>query len=147
MAIATRTYSRVDGWLNVSQTAKLLDVAASSVSRALERPEFSGARERFGAHELRLSPTLVLELAQYFKTLPLSEVGGAIVSHAEEIATAERASEIEAEVQAFIDRQPVRAPGANLTEAHERFLAVARSLVPAETYQELEAAYRATHGA
>ena len=145
--MAVATFRPVEGWMNLSQAAEVLLVEDTTISRNLDKLGLAGELEQVGGHEKRLSPTAILRLAQHFKKVALSEVAGAIVNHAESNASPARASQIEAEVQKFIDAQPDAKPTPKLQEAHARFLAKAKALVSDETYRELEAVYRATHPA
>jgi len=145
MTTAAATYRVAEGWMNFSQAAEVLLVDDTTIGRNLAVLDLSHEVEQVGRHEKRLSPRAVLALAEHFKKVPLSEVGGAIVNHAEAQTTPERVSEIEAEVQAFIDALPKAAPKPKLQEAHERFLSRAKELVSGDVYRELEKAYRTTH--
>jgi hypothetical protein len=145
--VATETYTRIDGWMNVRQVADLFSVAPTTIARQLERWQVdSHDLQEFGKHEHRLCPTLVLRLAKHYKTAPLTEVGGALVTYAEAHAGAERAKEIESEIETFLEQEPDGQDTSELADAHARFLAVAKTLVPDGTYRQLESAYRTAHG-
>ena len=64
------------GYVNLTEAAQLIGVSTTTLSR---HRHVGGPLER---RDVRLSPTDVLGLADYFKRRPLSEVAGALVERA-----------------------------------------------------------------
>jgi hypothetical protein len=114
------------------QAAKMIGVTPSSLSRR------SLAFEQAG-REKRLAPSIVLELAAYYRKRDEYEVGGALVDYALEHAE-EYAPQVEAEVDAYLRATTDR--DAPLEADH--FLAELRRSLSEDTYERVARIYRAT---
>lgn len=111
---------------NITTAARILGISPSTVSRRKDLE-----REGRGEREKVLSPTDVLRLAVRYRKRSLNEVALALIEHARTHAPAEVAS-VEAEIERFVEA--MEAPD----RGNEAFLAMAKELLPAKLYAEVE---------
>jgi hypothetical protein len=112
---------------NIRTAAQLLDVSPSTLSRRKDL-----AAHPRGDRDRVLSPKEVLRLAAIYRKRSLNDVAQDLIDHARQ-ASATEAARVEEEVEEFFEQRAVS------DERRDEFLALARQLLPASLYEEIEA--------
>jgi BMFP domain-containing protein YqiC len=135
MSLITDRDFDVRAYPTLTETAQLLDVNKSTVSKRAQRSESANGTRR-------LPPAEVLRLGREQRKVPLTQLAHTLVQYAERHAPAHRA-EVERQVQEFFaaDREREK-----LQVSREEFLAQARVLLDDHAYAELEHRYDQTYG-
>lgn len=124
---ATDRTASLEAYPNIRTTAEFIGVAASTLSRRGDL----GA-ERRGDRDLVLRAGEVLRLASIYRKRSLNDVAQDLIDYARKASPTE-ASRVEEEVEAFFD-------GHTITDnSRTEFLTMARRLLPASLYKEVEA--------
>lgn len=111
---------------NIRTAAEFLDVSSSTLSRRKDL-----ATQARGDRDRVLSPTEVLRLAVIYRKRSLNDIAQDLIDHARRASVTE-ATRVEEEVERFFEERAVS------DERREEFLAVARQLLPASLYTEIE---------
>jgi len=115
---------------NLSTAARMIGVDASTISRRKDlRVESRGDRDKV------LRPTEVMRLAAIYRQRSLNDVAQDLIEHAR-VADAEAARAVEAELEGFFERR-------SAPRRREDFLGLARQLLPAQLYDQVESAVEA----
>jgi hypothetical protein len=118
----------VAAWPPLRQAARMIGVAASSLSR---RPDLTCERR---GREQRVSPAEVLRLARYYKRRPLGKVASELLDFAYEHAP-DQAAVVDQEIELTLG------PDSSTLEP-EQFLLAAQRGLPPSLYAEVERAWR-----
>ena len=111
---------------NIRAAAKIIDVSASTLSRRADL-----VAERRGERDRVLPATEVLRLAAVYRKRSLNDVAQDLINHAAETSP-EEAARVEEEVEAFFEDRVIS------EDRRDEFLALARRLLPASLYKQVE---------
>jgi hypothetical protein len=114
-------------WPSLRQAGRMLRVHAATLSRR------GVATEQCG-QERRVSPTLVLELGQHYRRRDLGELGGALISYAED--QPHNTDELEL-LEADIERYFAAVRPERPTNADAQWLAEAERRLPQDVYDRV----------
>jgi hypothetical protein len=118
---------------NLSTSARMIGVDVSTISRRKDlQAESRGERDKV------LRPTEVMRLATIYRQRSLNDVAQDLIEHAR-AADADGARAVEIELESFFERRA--AP-----KRREDFLGMARQLLPAQLYEEVESAVETRAG-
>jgi len=112
---------------NIRTAAAIIGVSPSTLSRREDM-----VAERRGERDRVLPTTEVLRFAAIFRKRSLNDVAQDLIDHAER-TSAEEAARVEEEVEAFFEGRTIS------DERRDEFLALARRLLPASLYEDVQA--------
>jgi hypothetical protein len=124
---AARRADSLRAYPNIRAAAKMLDVAASTLSRRGDL-----VAEARGERDQVLPPGEVMRLAGIYRKRSLNDVAQDLIDLARE-SSPEDATRVEAEIESYFEAQAI-GPG-----ERERFLESARRLLPPELVRQVEA--------
>lgn len=112
---------------NIRTAAEIIGVSASTLSRRADL-----FAERRGERDRVLPATEVLRLAAIFRKRSLNDVAQDLIDHVARTSAGE-ATRVEEEVEVFFEGRTIS------DDRRDEFLALARRLLPASLYKEVEA--------
>lgn len=126
MASQPDSSTSLGAYPNITQAARMLNVAASTLSRREDL-----ASESRGERDVVLGPREVLRLGAVYRKRSLNDVAQGLLDHAERAAPGERAA-VESEIERYFAEHTV-------ASEREELLRLARRLLEPEAVAELEA--------
>jgi len=132
---ATERNASLEAYPNVRAAAELIGVSPSTLSRRGDR-----LAERRGERDRVLPAAEVLRLAAIYRKRSLNDVAEGLIDYARK-ASPHEAERVREEVESFFE-------GRTISDRHRgEFLALARRLLPASLYKQVEATVIEQHAA
>jgi len=125
---AVRRADSLCAYPNIRAAAKMLDVAASTLSRRNDL-----VSEARGERDQVLPPSEVMRLAGIYRKRSLNDVAQDLINLAAE-SSPEEAARVEGEINSYFETQTISLP------ERERFIESARRLLPPELFERVEEA-------
>ncbi len=125
---AARRADSLRAYPNIRAAAKMLDVAASTLSRRTDL-----VSEARGERDQVLPPSEVMRLAGIYRKRSLNDVAQDLIDLARE-SSPEEAARVEGEIESYFEAQTIG------PDEREQFIESARRLLPPELFERIEEA-------